>query len=145
MEHFTGPGNCAECESALTVEIALAGGAVPAAVGIRGHQVEIPGLYRCKGCHVAVLQGMRESRVTLESAAEWLDGTYGPTLVGFILETGDEAAANMAAGRLADVMEVQIVLEAVIELQREPGGLDFIPECGRKDAAPHPRSVAHLN
>jgi hypothetical protein len=145
MTEFTGAANCAECGSGFTSEIILAGGSEPATVKVRGHAVPIPGLYRCGGCHAAVQLGMRPTRVTLESAAEWLDGTFGPQLVGVVMMAPDRATAGQAAERLADVMEVSIVLEAVIQLQAEPGGLDFIPECAGGCGTRHPSATAHLN
>jgi hypothetical protein len=142
---LTGPLNCAECGTPFTDQIILAGGSAPAAVNIRGHQVKIPGLWRCIPCALAI-SGGQESTVTMETAMEYLDGIFGPAMVAVVIGAGSLAERLKGAERLAEVLEVSAILEACITLQAEPGGLDFTPECeGTCGPQVHPRELAHLN
>ena len=145
MTELTGPGNCAECGTALPVEAIMSGDGGPLAVDIRGHRIEIPGLYVCTPCAGAIMVGERESGVSLEAIVAFFEGNFGPRLVGAVMTADDRQMADMCAQRLAEVMELQSLLEAVIQLQGEPGGLDFIPVCEGKCGKPHPRDMAHLN
>jgi hypothetical protein len=156
---LTGPDTCAQCGSELDAEAilleALVTGtseAVNAAyVVIRGHKVAIPGLYWDKTCSGRIESGELESGLTCKSAREFLDDVWGPqvTMAVLLADTrGNDDMAELAAGRLADVLEVSLLLEAVVELAAEPGGLDFIPECtgdcGGKHEV-HPRDMAAMN
>jgi hypothetical protein len=147
MTELTGPRNCAECGSEFTEAIILAGGSEAATVTIRGHYIPVPTLYRCKGCAMAVQSGMRQSGITVESAREYLSDVAGPNMVDMLFGAEDSQDALKCAGVLQEVLEVQAVLEAVLVLQDEPGGLDFIPECDGKCGGQHPdpRAMAHLN
>jgi hypothetical protein len=146
MTQLTGPLNCAECGSAFTEASIKSDGSAPATVNIRGHMVKIPGLWNCIPCTLAIINGRQESGITLEAARNYLDGIFGPVMVGVIIESESLAERLTAADRLAEVLEVSEVLEACITLQGEPGGLDFIPECkGKCGPQVHPRELAHLN
>jgi hypothetical protein len=142
------PRFCAECGGEFTREIIEAGGSEASTVTIRGHVIEIPGLYSCKGCAEAIRMGARQSGITLESARDYLDEYFGPAVTMMLMsaDTGEKAA--MAAERLNDTIEVQAVLEACIHYQDQPGGLDFIPECTGNcghEAGHTPREMAHFN
>jgi hypothetical protein len=142
---LTGPVNCAECGSAFTEAIIASGGSAPATVNIRGHQVPIPGLWRCIPCTLLIADGSR-STVTPEAALEYLDDIFGPAMVEAVIMAESHLEALRAAEKLAEVLEVSDVLEACIALKDEPGGLDFIPECtGKCGGQVHPRQMAHLN
>lgn len=134
-----GPEFCAECGSQFTREIILAGGSRPAAVTIRKHRVAIPGLFTCTGCDTAIEMGVRESRITVEAALSFLENMHGPVLTAAV-EAGNETAIPY----LVDCIEVSNLLEMLIQLKGEPGGLDFIPEC-TGDCGSTPRQMAHLN
>jgi len=143
MTQLTGPKNCAECGSEFTHEIIAAGGSRQATVIIRGHLIPVPGLYRCTGCHEAVKAGMRVTGVTLESALEYLDEVYGPGMTAGVLQDGPHS--GRAAVYLLEALEVSALLENIIHLRDETGGLDFVPECDGNCGAHDLREMAHLN
>jgi len=145
MTQLTGPANCAECGSKFTSEIIRAGGSQQATVIIRGHLIPVPGLYRCTGCHEAVKAGMRTTGVTLESAKEYLDDIYGPGMTARLLLADDMEDMSRIYSYVLEAAEVSALLESIIHLQDQPGGLDFIPECDGKCNAHDPRQMAHLN
>jgi hypothetical protein len=134
MAELTGPKNCCECGAEFTREIILAGGSEPATIIIRGHQIPVPGLYRCTGCHEAVKNGWRGTAVTLQTARDFLNDTFGPMVVGVVL-SGQHG--EQAVSRLFEVIDLQTALEVCIRFQDEPGGLDFIPECDGKCGDDH--------
>jgi hypothetical protein len=144
--NLTGPHNCAECGTGITLETALDGDSGHLVITIRGHKVEIPGLYVCTPCAGAIMAGERESGVTWEAARDFLAGVYRPLLTAHLLlgEPGPDMLLATIA-RLNDVMEVKFLLDACIELRDEPGGLDFIPECNGKHERGHPRDMAAMN
>jgi hypothetical protein len=145
---LTGPHNCAECGTRLTAKAVLAGDAGHLLVNIRGHAIEIPGLYVCTPCAGAIMVGEKQSQVTLEAASAFLNDEYGPRLCAALL-LGEESPvdASDTLARLQDVLEIQFVLEACIMLRDEPGGLEFIPECdgSHESHQVHPRDVASMN
>jgi hypothetical protein len=126
---FTGPQYCAECGGEFTRDVMVSRGSEPATVSIRGHAVMIPCLWRCAACDKAVKAGQRESLVTVQSARDYLAKFAGPAMAGALMDASSEGEFAAIMARLVDVIEVQEVLEVVIRLQEEPGGLDFIPEC----------------
>lgn len=140
---FTGPDACAECGSELNPVIALTVGVEPAMVEVRGHHLEVPGLYRCVSCHQAVKDGM-DSKVTLDTAFDWLENTFGPHMIEalFMGDAGPELAAIALR-----TLEITNVIEAVIEL-RDAGELDTIPQCSEATCGHQhgqDKSKAHLN
>lgn len=140
---FTGPDACVECATELNPVIALTIGIHPATVEVRGHHLEVPGLYRCVSCHQAVKDG-QESKVTLDTAFAWLEDDFGPNMAAGLL--GPDAGPELAAIVLHTI-EIATVLEAVIAL-RDAGELDEIPECseatcGHKHG--QDKDLAHLN
>jgi DNA-directed RNA polymerase subunit RPC12/RpoP len=145
---LTGPYNCAECGTGLTMENALDGDSGPLLVNIRGHLIEIPGLYACTPCAGAIMVGEKQSQVTYQAANAFLNDEYGPRLCSALL-MGEDSPVDVASTltRLQDVLEVQFILEAVIQLEGEPGGLEFIPECdgSHESHQAHPRDVASMN
>lgn len=138
---LTGPDRCAQCGTEFDMEAILAEAVATgtseavkeAYVTIRGHQIGIPGLYRCAECAAGIKSGELESTLTYQAAKSFLDDIWGPGVVAANLKAvamdRDELAA-MAALRLGDVLEVSEILEAVIEaVKDDPNGLDSIPEC----------------
>jgi hypothetical protein len=145
---LTGPGNCAECGTPTPIEACLAGDAGQLVVSIKGHAIEVPGLYVCTGCAGAIMVGEREPTVTWEAARDFLNDIYGPILCGHLLMPVPDGIVTpeMVIERLADVMEVQQILEMAIHF-RDNGGLDFLPEC-KGDCGGHeihPRDMAEHN
>ena len=146
---LTGPGNCAECGTPTPLESCLAGDAGPLVVSVKGHAIEVPGLYVCTECAGSIMVGEREPTVTWDAAMAFLNDIYGPLLCGHLLfPPGDDSIVTpeMTIARLADVLEVQTILEMAIHF-RDNGGLDFLPECkgdcGGHDV--HPRDMAEMN
>jgi hypothetical protein len=153
---LTGPGTCANCGTGFDREALLAGDldgedvTKSAYVVIRGHKIAIPGLWWDRACYDRIESGEQESTLTLGSALAFLDDTWGPVLVmaGMTaISMGDDAKASLAATKLADVLEVSLILETVIEALNEGSDLSWLPECNghsHGDQADR-RSVAHLN
>lgn len=143
MTVLKGPAYCAECDGQFTRDVIEAGGSYRTTVTIKGHVIPVPGLYTCTGCHEAIQAGARQSRVAYEDARDYLDQIYGPAMTAELAEGGE--LAGYAYGYMLEAAEVSALLEAVIILQGEPGGLDFLPECEGNCGMPHPRELAHLN
>jgi hypothetical protein len=146
---LTGPLNCAECGTGLTEEIVTAGDAGPFIFTIRGHMVEVPGLYVCTPCAGAIMVGEKESGVTWAAAADFLENNFAPRVMTLIERSDDMAEIIMAATRLEEIAQMAFILRALEMLKDEPGGLDFIPECtgdcGHEEEAAHPRDMAPMN
>ena len=157
---LTGPDNCAQCGAQIDAEAVLAevmvtgtSDAVNAAyVVIRGHKVNIPGLYWDKACGSRIESGELEPALTLGAAQAFLNDNWGPSIVDAGLKAtlaGNGELSRAAAARLADVLEVSFMLEVVIEAMNEGDDLSWLPECDGyshdQDEEVDPRSVAHLN
>lgn len=145
---LTGPDNCAECGTPTPLETVLAGDAGALVVSIRGHAIEVPGLYVCTNCAGSIMVGEREPSVTWDAAMAFLNDIYGPLLCGNIVfpDPGSLVTPAMVIARLGDVLEVQGILEMAIHF-RDNGGLDFIPQC-EGECAGHevdPRDMAAMN
>jgi hypothetical protein len=146
---LTGPGNCAECGTELTMEATLAGDAGPLVMNIRTHAIEVPGLYVCTPCAGAVMVGEKESAVTFQRAADFLEKVFAPKVAAFIEHAvegdPDPRELIMAVQRLNDIEEVHFIMAACAQFSKEEGGLDFIPECDGHHEHTHPRDVAPMN
>lgn len=146
---LTGPGNCAECGTVLTEDIVMDGDAGPLTFTIRGHVVEVPGLYVCTPCAGAIMVGEKESGVTWAMAADFLENNFMPKVMAFIDRSENLAEVLMAGARLEEISQMAFVLEALEVLKDEPGGLDFIPECtgdcGGKHEELTPQDMAAMN
>lgn len=145
---LTGPTNCAECGTECTLETALNGDTSGYTITVKGHRIGIPGLSVCTPCAGAIMVGEKEATVTLEAAKAFLDDIWGPKMVMAVLTLPDDIA-ELAAGKAVDAAELSALLEALIVLQGEPGGLDFLPECTGncgEDCEPlSPRDMAAMN
>lgn len=150
---LTGPESCAQCGQEIDAEAVLAeaGGTElidGAYVTVKGHHVPVPGLYWDKACGDQIKAGELEPSITCQAAQTFLDETWGPMVTGAMLlalAAEDEELAASAAARLADILEVSHLLDAVIELQNSPGGLDEIPECDGHHGHGQDHAKAHLS
>lgn len=145
---LTGPNNCAECGTPTPLEACLAGDAGALVVSIRGHAIEVPGLYVCTDCAGSIMVGEREPSVTWEAVAAYLNDIFGPMICELLLSPDPDSIVTpeMTIARLADVMEVRQILEMAIHF-RDNGGLDFLPEC-KGECPGHevdPRDMAAMN
>lgn len=150
---LTGPDNCAECGTEITTATLMADDAGPLVLDIKGHKIEVPGLYVCTPCAGAVMTGERETGVTYEAARDYLRDNFAPKVATFIEITDDPIEIMIAVSRLNDTLEMAKLLHALVELSKDEGGLDFIPECDGRcgcpapeaDEEPNPRDMAAMN
>lgn len=150
---LTGPDHCAQCGAKIDLELVLAEAKATGKVGlarayvvIRGHQIPVPGLYWDGACSEAIKSGSMEPTLTVQAAQSFLDEIWGPEVTGAALMaklSGDEEMAKGCAAKLADILEVSLLLGTVIEAGDD---LSWLPECnGHHDHGGQDHAKAHLS
>lgn len=104
---LTGPHNCAECGTEITLAMVEEGEAGPVFLSVNEQVTVIPGLVQCTNCAGEVMVGERESNVTAEKAKAFLTEVFAPKL-----------AENMTKiyNRFQDVTAVVHAIDPDIEM-----------------------------
>ena len=148
---FTSPSDCAECGGSIREEMARAEGLAPVAFQVEGHVVTVPGLYSHGPCAEAIMDGKKETRVTMEAALEYLAEVFIPSVIGYMVQhDGDEHEAASSrldeAVKAGEILAMASLLELMEEVADEKG---VEPEDMAivviEDPEQHPRELATFN